>query len=229
MKMDSHWTSVLPTVAAILFAIGVSQAQSTHPRSAATSKGNAKPLPLEREQGKLRIRDKKVTSLPTHEMHLLIAQMGHLMAELHDSETNRDAARAWFVLNEAADRLAEQLNKECGANSAFGQKCLLMANEAGAIGLPLFWCDPDARWLARPLGYLASSQLFSDSTQTEEAWWRGRLRHSDCRDEEGATREEAQSLVKTYTEFLRRFPHGKHSAEAQESLKAYEAEIVGYK
>lgn len=142
--------------------------------------------------------------------------------------TAAQAAAAWFRLNQRADEFAKDL-------SSFTRKLpvreakALCADAAidGSSLIPIQWCEFSGRWVAAPTGYLIYSQFLPNGPLAEIAWWFGRLASNPqgCGgDLDGDSREEGAYYAKLYAAFLKRFPHGKYSAEAREALAGFQEE-----
>jgi hypothetical protein len=95
-------------------------------------------------------------------------------------------------------------------------------------GIPIYWCEFSRKWAATEHGYEVYLLLNPKGEHAEDAWWYARLGHSfECHDYEGS-KEESADLVKSYTNFLCRFPHGTHSAKAKELLLFYQSELDSF-
>ena len=142
-----------------------------------------------------------------------------------------------YLLNNAADEYAHELNRKGGRFetpmpdlAGLKSRTQPEVGIANSYGASIFWCEYDGDWTVRPQGYLDYLSEWPDGPYAEEAWWRGRLGHklNGCFDAEGSE-EETVAFVHDYTEFLMRFPHGRHEAEARKLLKGFRADLESYK
>ena len=138
-----------------------------------------------------------------------------------------------YLLNDIADRYAYALNKSMGrlvgkqtGTPATKGEASGMVEEANRYGAGIRWCEVDADWTAASDGYERYLALWPDGPMAEEAWWRSKLgrKLNSCYDGDGSS-EETQDFVHAYADFLRRFPEGKHRAEALRLLKMFQASL----
>jgi len=137
----------------------------------------------------------------------------------------REKAKHLFLLNDAAERFAMKLNQHVGGvthQKAARKQTQQQANDANRFGAGIFWCEFDADWATNLNAYQEALKLDPAGPYAEEAWWRGKLGNAliVCRDMEG-TPEENKVWTEAYTEFLQRFPNGKHAQEARERKKQF--------
>jgi hypothetical protein len=161
----------------------------------------------------------------------------HEYAATRSAKDPHNKALHSYLLNDAADRYAYELNQERrqikGSQvdwRAMKKDTSARVEHANQYGGSIKWCEYDADWTAGSPGYEAYLSLWPDGPNAEEAWWRGRLRHklNSCFDGEGSE-EETVAFVSDYTEFLRRFPQGRHKREAAKLLKDFQADLDSYK
>jgi len=164
-------------------------------------------------------------------------ELQHQCAALRSAKDIHSKALHSYLVNNAADEYAYELNQKGGrfetpmpnleGLKSRTERTVRIANRYGAS---ILWCEYDGDWTARPQGYSDYLSEWPDGPYAEEAWWRGRLGHklNACFDGEGLE-EETAAFVYDYTEFLRRFPHGKHEEEARELLKGFRAALDSYR
>jgi hypothetical protein len=165
-----------------------------------------------------------------------ISELQHQYAALRSAKNIHSKALHSYLLNNAADEYAYELNQEGGRFErptldweGWKSRTGLVTQIANRYGAAILWCEVDADWTARSQGYLDYLSEWPDGPHAEEAWWRGRLgrKLNSCLDAEGSE-EETAAFVHDYTEFLMHFPHGKHEKEARELLKGFQADLESY-
>jgi hypothetical protein len=165
-----------------------------------------------------------------------ISELQREYAALRSAKNIHSKALHSYLLNNAADEYAYELNQKSGKEKpAFDweewkTRTGPETQIANRYGASILWCEVDADWTARSQGYLDYLSEWPDGPYAEEAWWRGRLGHKldSCLDAEGSE-EETAAFVHDYKEFLMHFPHGKHEKEARELLKGFQADLESYK
>ncbi|QNI30416.1 hypothetical protein H7849_14730 [Alloacidobacterium dinghuense] len=168
------------------------------------------------------------------------ASLGVLQREhqaLQEAQDAHDKALHAYLLNSAAETYASALDDEIQRKDRAATAPLDMqtemgpvVNEANQYGAGVVWCEVNGEWTVSPDGYLAYLAEWPDGPDAEEAWWRGKLGHlaTACFDAAG-TEEETAGFVADYTEFLARFPHGKHEEEARALLREFQADLDSYR
>src|SRR5262249_51763474 len=137
-----------------------------------------------------------------------VDELRAIRAAIDNAADNAQKAEGWLRLNKAADRFAELLADRIDYKMP------------AQLGISFDVCDPSRSWMAGTQGYMKYLELLPRGPKADEAWWRAHFTGPRCGDFEGS-REEYESLIKEYTDFLTRFPNSQFGPQARQRLEEF--------
>ena len=161
------------------------------------------------------------------EVVVLLKEMAALQGQTNSAQNNQARAEAWLNLNRKADALAKRMTELLPHTENSGPPTPTadlnqVAEKSQALGMSIAYCEIGTDFAAGFAGYENYLQLWPDSPNADEAYWKSKVEANGCGDFEG-TIEEYQQGIAQYSEFIKRFPSSNLLARAKSQLEAYQA------
>jgi hypothetical protein len=146
-------------------------------------------------------------------------RMRAIRSAIDRTSDKTEKANHWLDLNAAADELAVLVERK---------KLLIpILRKVASLGISVEWCEPDGMLVTGIEGYEKYLKLWPTGPRADEAWWQARVASPHCRDFEGS-KEEYETALDTYSDFIRRFPKSRHLPEAREVVAGARKVLEGY-